>query len=264
MEKSSLGDRMKAYEGVSKTSLLARTPVIIRLDGKAFHTYTKKMPRPFYKPLHDAMVETVKYLCEEIDTCQIGYTQSDEISLLLKDFTKFKTQAWFDNEVQKIVSSSAALATAIFNDVVSKTIPAELRNGRFGYFDSRAFNVPTEEVCNYFIWRQQDCTRNSINSVGQANFSQKELNGKNTDMVQYMLVTQANVNWNDFETWAKRGTCVRQNVNVDSLPALIAGESAPFMKSKTHSGQRWVVDHDIPVFTQERNYINDLLYRVQE
>jgi tRNA(His) guanylyltransferase len=168
------------------------------------------MPRPFYKPLHDCMVETVKYLCDEISTCMIGYTQSDEISLLLKDFTKFKTQPWFDNEVQKMVSTSASLATAIFNDLAPKHLPAELRKSRFGIFDSRVFNVPFEEVCNYFIWRQQDATRNSINSVGQAHFKQSELNGKNTDEVQQMLITQKDINWNDFETWAKRGTAVRQ------------------------------------------------------
>lgn len=264
MEKSSLGDRMKAYESVTKTSLLPRTPVIIRLDGKAFHTFTAKMPRPFYKPLHDCMVETMKYLCEEIDTVQIGYTQSDEISLLLKDFTKFKSQAWFDNEIQKMVSTSASIAGAIFNDVARDVLPKELRKVRFGIFDSRVFNVPPEEVCNYFIWRQQDATRNSINSVGQAHFKQTELNSKTTDMVQHMLITERDVNWNDFETWAKRGTCIRQNVNAETLPRLIAGDDAPFASSPTHAGHRWVEDKDIPIFSQDRKYINDLLYRVQE
>lgn len=262
MEKSSIGDRMKGYEGVTKTSLLSRTPVIIRLDGKAFHTYTKNMPRPFFKPLHDCMVETTSYLCEEVGTCMIGYTQSDEISLLLKDFTKFKTQAWFDNEIQKIVSTSASLVTAIFNELAQKyNLNSHVR---FGLFDSRVFNLPQEEVCNYFIWRQQDATRNSINSVGQAHFKQAELNGKNTDQVQEMLITQKDVNWNDFETWAKRGTCVRQNINQDTLPYLLVDDGSPFIASKTNKGHRWVVDTDIPIFTKDRGYINDLLYRVQE
>lgn len=259
-----MGDRMKGYEQVSRNSLLRRTPVIIRLDGKAFHTYTSKMPRPFHKPLHDCMVESTKYLCEEIDTAVIGYTQSDEISLLLKDWTKYKTQSWFDSEVQKIVSTSASILTAIFNDLAPKYIPAELRRGRFGIFDSRAYNLPMDEVCNYFIWRQQDATRNSINSVGQAHFKQTELNGKNTDQVQHMLITERDVNWNDFETWAKRGTCVRQNVNADTLPLLIANDPTPYAFSKSDAGQRWVVDKDIPIFTANRGYINDLLYKVQE
>jgi tRNA(His) 5'-end guanylyltransferase len=258
MEKSSMGDRMKGYEKVTRTSLLRRTPVIIRLDGRAFHTYTSKMPRPFYKPLHDLMVESTKYLCEEIDTCMIGYTQSDEISLLLKDWTKFKTQAWFDGEVQKIVSTSAALVTAIFNDLAPRYLDLEYRRQRFGLFDSRVFNLPKEEVCNYFIWRQQDATRNSINSVGQAYFSQKQLNGMNTDQVQNMLITQKDINWNDFGTWAKRGTCVRIDINAETLPKLQAGEDVEFPNG------RLVVDEDIPIFTKNRAYINDLMYAVQE
>jgi len=252
-----MGDRMKGYEQVSRNQLLRRTPVIIRLDGKAFHTYTSKMPRPFYKPLHDCMVESTKYLCEEIDTVVLGYTQSDEISLMLKDWTKFKTQAWFDGEVQKIVSTSASLVSSIFNDLAPQYIPKELRRGRFGIFDSRAYNVPREEVCNYFIWRQQDATRNSINGVGQAHFSQKQLNGKNTDEVQNMLITQKDVNWNDFETWAKRGTCVRLDINEESMKKIVNNEPNPFANG------RFVVDTDIPIFSKNRGYINDLMYSLE-
>lgn len=258
MERSSLGDRQKGYEFAARTFLTRRTPVIIRLDGKAFHTYTKLMPRPFYQPLHDCMVETTKYLCEEIQSAVIGYTQSDEISILLKDWTKFKTQAWFDNEVQKVVSTSASLATAIFNDVAATELPPALRKMRFGLFDSRVFTLPKEEVCNYFIWRQQDATRNSINSVGQAHFSQKQLNGKNTDEVQNMLITEKDVNWNDFPVWAKRGTAVRLNVNKENLPKILAGEDV------WADGNRLIVDKDIPIFSKDRDYINDLMYQVQE
>jgi len=261
LTKDRLGDRMKAYEGQSKSTLLNRSPVIIRLDGKAFHTYTANMPRPFYKPLHDCMVETTKVLCEEIQTAVFGYTQSDEISLLLKDWTKFTTQAWFDNEVQKIVSTSASIAAAVFNDLAA-SIPAELRKKKFAFFDSRAFTLPFDEVCNYFIWRQQDATRNSINSVGQAHFKQKELQGKNTDQVQQMLITQRDVNWNDFDTWAKRGSAVRLNVTPETLPFLMADDRVGFAQASP--GGRLIVDQEIPIFSKDRGYINDLMYRTQE
>lgn len=237
---------MKGYEFTTRTSLLGRTPVIIRLDGKAFHTYTSKMPRPFYEPLHQLMVETTEYLCKEVGTCQLGYTQSDEISLLLKDWTKFNTQAWFDNQVQKMVSTSAAIATAIFNDLAPSYLEAQYRRQRFGLFDSRVFNLPMEEVCNYFIWRQQDATRNSINAVGQANFSHKDLQYKSTNDVQQMLLTQKDINWNDFPTWAKRGTCVRRE------------------EVELEVGAQWVIDYEIPIFSQERPYINSLLPPEQE
>lgn len=249
---------MKGYEKVSRTSLLRRTPVIIRLDGKAFHTYTSKMPRPFYLPLHECMVESTKYLCEEVDTCVLGYTQSDEISLLLKDWTKFKTQSWFDSQVQKIVSTTASLVTAIFNDLAPKHIEPQYRRNKFAFFDSRVFNLPVDEVCNYFVWRQQDATRNSINSAGQALFSQKELHGKNVSEVQSMLLTEKNVNWNDYFTWAKRGTCVRQDVNKNNLAALKNGEDVKYPNGKL------ITDWDIPIFTKDRDYINDLMYQVQE
>lgn len=257
-----LGDRMKRYEGQAKTSLLVRSPVLLRLDGKAFHTYTALMPRPFYEPLHKCMVETTKYLCDEIQTAVIGYTQSDEISILLKDWTKFTTQAWFDNEVQKIVSTSASMASAIFNDLAATKLPAELRKKRFGVFDSRAFTLPFDEVCNYFIWRQQDATRNSINSVGQAHFTQKELQGKNTDQVQEMLITQKDVNWNDFPVWAKRGTAVRLNVTPETLPFLLADDRIGFNEISPEG--RLIIDSDIPIFSKDRGYINDLMFRTQE
>jgi tRNA(His) 5'-end guanylyltransferase len=206
------------------------------------------MPRPFYAPLHQCMLEAMEYLVQEVDTCVFGYTQSDEISLLLKDFTSIKTQAWFDNNQQKIVSNTASLLTAIFNDLAPKHMDKEYLKHRFAIFDSRAYNIPEAEVCNYFIWRQQDAIRNSINGVGQAHFSQKQLNGKKTDQVQQMLLIEKDVNWNDFPTWAKRGSCVR--LNVDAASGQI-------------EGPRIVVDSEIPIFTKARHYIDDLLFREQ-
>jgi tRNA(His) 5'-end guanylyltransferase len=168
-----LGTRMKEhYEFRARTYLPRRTHSVIRIDGKTFHSYTRGLQRPFDQQLMDDMSATAKFLCEQIDGAALAYTQSDEISLLLTDFANAKTQAWFDGNVQKMVSVSASLATARFN---------QLRAGKLAFFDSRVFTIPDPvEVRNYCVWRQQDCTRNSISMAAQANFSHKQLHGKNS------------------------------------------------------------------------------------
>lgn len=206
MDNSSLATRMKDYESVSKTRLTRRTPVIIRIDGKAFHTFTRGMRRPFDYILAETMRETTKYLCENIQGCVLGYTQSDEISLALVDYKTLETSAWFNNEIQKICSISASMATMAFNKFfrryaehfiqdcdaqyemdgtcepgsqnhkLCKIYEAAIEKGAM--FDARCFNLPKEEVTNYIYWRQLDAMRNSIQAVGQANFSQTQLNLK--------------------------------------------------------------------------------------
>ena len=266
----SLGDRMKTYEGVPRNFLTRRMPVIIRIDGKAFHTFTRGFEKPFDMILMECMWETCKYLCANIQGCKIAYTQSDEISLLLTDYETLTTSAWFDNNIQKMVSVSASMATLAFNknfdeivqnygykccdESIGSNVNIGMENDYKRYvdiyfkrinsamFDSRVFNIPKEEVCNYFVWRQKDATRNSIEAVGQANFSHKELNGKSCDKIQDMLFTEKNVNWNDFPVYQKRGACiVKEMYELDN---------------ETHAiRSRWVVDKNIPVFTQDRGYI---------
>lgn len=246
IKKDSLGDRMKVYEGVSNHFLTRRTPVIIRIDGCHFHTVTRPFKKPFDKAFMNAMIRTTKNLCESIHGCVLGYTQSDEISLLLCDWQKLDTQAWFDNKLQKIVSVSASMAATFFHKNIrqcifdtalfNETIMFEQDNKKFksvenAYFDSRAFNLPKEEVCNYFIWRQQDATRNSIQGLAQSLFSHKELQGISCKMLQDKMLTERDVNWNDLETSKKRGTCI------------------------VRTDQGWGIDTDIPIFTQDRDYI---------
>lgn len=233
MEKSGLGDRMKRYEIVPRNFLSRRTPVIIRLDGKAFHTFTKKCVKPYDETLHHTMCKTTQSLVEMIQGAVFGYTQSDEISILVRDWDQLTTEAWYDYNVQKMTSVSASIATAHFNKVwgllCDKSVFGVSPN--LAYFDSRVFNLPKEEVVNYFIWRQQDATRNSINSLGQFHFSQKQLNKKTNSQVKDMLILEKNINWNDTETWAKRGSCViRQEDGV-------------------------VIDKEIPLFSMGRNFI---------
>jgi len=175
----SLGDRMKVnYESRTKTLLPRRTYSIIRIDGKAFHTYTRGLERPFDKQLVEDMNATAICLCSEIQGAKFAFVQSDEISILLTDFDKLTTSAWFDGSIQKIVSVSASIATAVFN---------QIRAGKQAMFDSRVFTIPSRtEVENYFIWRQQDATRNSISSVAQSLYSHRELNTKSVSVMQDM------------------------------------------------------------------------------
>ena len=226
MDKTALGNRMKGYEAVSKAKLLRRTPVIIRLDGKAFHTWTRQLSsvdqaldiEPYSSLMHAYMRKTTQYLMDNIQNAVFAYSQSDEISILLNDWKRLTTDQWFDGNIQKIASISASMATAAFND------KSDLSTA---LFDSRVFNVPKEEVVNYFVWRQQDATRNSINMLGQFYFSHKELQGKNVSQVQDMLWESYQQNWNDIDTWKKRGFCVTDNV----------------------------YDNKIPIFTKDRSYI---------
>lgn len=276
-----LGMRMKKnYEQITKYRLTRRTPVIVRLDGRAFHTFTRGFKKPFDPILMKCMQETMKYLCENVQGVSLAYTQSDELSLLLIDYKDLNSQAWFDNEIQKISSISASMATMMFNklfrllsgmymndaDIILESekelgkpqsewttedyefdynLHSEFYNqcgvydrvSGFAMFDARCFNIPKEEVTNYFYWRQQDATRNSIQMVGQANFSHRELHGKTCNDIQEMLHEQKGINWNDFSVPEKRGTCC----------------------IKTENG--WILDENIPIFKGDgRDYIEKLVY----
>ena len=277
-KKDSLGDRMKNnYENRAKTYLTRRMPVIIRLDGKAFHTFTKGLKKPYDEIFHNTMNATMKYLCENIQGCKLGYTQSDEITLLLTDCDTIDTDAWFDNNVQKICSVSASMATMAFNKFFEKFVNDEFNlctskgviEQKYGnideydrlfntyykriqqgaMFDSRCFNIPIEEVTNCFIWRQQDATRNAIQMLGQCNFSHKELQGKSCNDIQDMLMLQKGINFNDMPTEFKRGVCC---VKEEYATVDLATYSGP-VEAVTRT--RWVLDKEIPIFTQDRDYV---------
>lgn len=277
MDKTSLGDRMKNnYENVNRFYLTRRMPVIIRMDMKAGHTFTRGMKKPFDDIFVKTMQETMKYLCENIQGCVLGYTQSDEISLVLTDYAELTTNAWFGNNLQKMCSVSASMATLAFNKAFNDNIVGYIDShfdadcdvakdlaeytkilinarNKGAMFDSRVFTIPKEEVCNYFIWRQQDATRNSIQSVGQANFSQKELHGKSCSNIQDMLMTQKGINWNDYATTLKRGSCC---IKVDD--SLTEYDEVGNICGYTQRS-KWVIDNEIPIFSQDRNYVEKLI-----
>lgn len=217
MKKSALTQRMKEnYEMRARSYLTRRTPVIIRLDGCHFHTFTKGFNKPFDKILNKTMQDTAEYLCKNIQGCKYAYTQSDEISLLLIDYDTLDTDAWFDYQIQKICSVSASLATLAFNKFYSENI-AEYTDSTdefkkyakkisTAYFDSRCFNIPKEEVVNYFVDREKDAIRNSKASLAQSKFSQKELMNKSADEMIEMVKTKFGIDWNDFNGEQKWGT----------------------------------------------------------
>lgn len=169
---------MKEYENTYKIKLPKRSYTIIRLDGKSFHTFTKGLERPYSIELMNVMNMTMAYVFSEMAGAKLGYVQSDEISFLLTDFDELTTQPWFSNNIQKIVSVSASLATAYFNRQALIKLP-DSHKQKYASFDSRVFQLPySTEVENYFIWRQMDCTHNSLSSLAQTILSQRQLQGK--------------------------------------------------------------------------------------
>lgn len=281
MKRDDLGNRMKTfYEEIPKTKLMRRTPVIIRIDGKTFHTFTRGFKRPFDDVLIKTMQETAKYLCENIQGCQLAYTQSDEISLLLIDYQRFEASAWFDYEIQKMCSISASMATMAFNKIFfdneidygaklyenydkietpKKEPYLQILNSKSlsAMFDARVFNIPREEVTNYFYWRQLDASRNSIQMVGQANFSHRELQYKSCNDIQDMLMTQKGINWNDFPTYQKRGSCVVRNKIVIESDGV---KETCMLRDPKQVENNWIIDEDIPIFKGgSRQYIEQFV-----
>lgn len=280
MDKTSLGDRMKRYEATTKSSLLPRTPTIIRVDGKAFHTWTKQLRGidgslklgPYSGMMHFAMASAMYYAAKEMQNCQMAYTQSDEISFLLNDWKTLETQQWFGGNIQKIASVTAGMVTAEFiRGLMVKTSALLNNTADFPVFDARVFQLPKEEVANYFIWRQQDATRNSINMLGQYHFSHKALHGRSTSMVQDMLMLDKGVNWNDIITWKKRGSCaVRETTMVATDWTPTGNEEIKSDGSATYMSQevtdvkfversKLILDEEIPIFTKDREYIERFL-----
>lgn len=268
MDTTELAKRMKDYEDVGKTRLMNKSPVCIRLDGVSFHTFTKGFDRPFDNVLNETMRLTMKNLCEEMSGCVFGYTQSDEITLILADYFKKESQPWFGNVKRKVESVSAAMATKFFNlnfaHVIHDALKNEIGNSKdeellkrimakyrkylkkcgMAMFDSRAFNLPIFEVTNNLIWRQDDCVRNSIQSVGQANFSHSKLQNKNCNQIKEMLVAEKGIDWEKLPTALKRGTCCIK------VPTIInEGTENEAVRNK------WVIDYEIPKFKDNREYI---------
>lgn len=274
-KKDSLGDRMKGYENETRYYLTGKNPIIIRLDGKAFHTFTKGFRKPFDNILEMTMRKTMLYLCENIQGVSFAYTQSDEISLLLTNINMTpEYQHWFNGNIQKMASVSASMVTMAFNhyfwDEVWENINPndidetpywnskpfdrnddEYGNPKYAMFDSRVFSLPHHEVVNYFIWRQQDAIRNSKQALGQAHFSQNQLHGKNCDQICEMLKTEKEIDWYSLPVYQQRGTCAEKH----RYEHWFFAENEPDTGAHVYYRTVWEPDLNIPIFTENRGYV---------
>ena len=273
MDTSDLANRMKEYEKRNQYYLQKRTPVAIRVDGRSFHTFTKGFQRPFDDVLIKTMQETAKYMCENIQGAKFAYVQSDEITIILTDYDTLETDCWFNYRTDKLCSIAASMATMIFNKIFKEKVENFIEEGgafslaqlnynqmkmepylkaieKGAMFDARCFNIPKEEVTNLIYWRQLDATRNSIQMVGQANFSHKELQNKSCNDIQDMLHEQKGINWNDYPTVYKRGTAIIY-VNYQNPQSLTDKDII----------KGWKIDTEMPILKgEDRAYVDDLVY----
>lgn len=260
---------MKDYENVSRYQLPKKSFILARIDGKAFHTYTQGLDKPFDDGLITDMNMTAMELCKEIQNAKFAYVQSDEISILLHE-SEQDTDPWFGNTLQKMVSVSASIATAKFNQLrahramfdlrckneaeTASNMMAAVRKMPLAHFDARFWVIPTvNEVVNYFMWRQQDATKNSIASVAQSNFSHRELHNKNGNDMQEMLFTQKGINWNDFEPGKKRGRFIEKvTYEVENTNPYKKTSNIDVAESSLRT--KWDVV-ECPIFSKDREFL---------
>jgi tRNA(His) 5'-end guanylyltransferase len=239
----SLGDRMKDYEKAYKYTLPKRLPIVVRLDGKAFLTFTKGLKKPYSETFMDLMNSTTKYLCEQIQGVVMAYTQSDEISLLLHNYKRFNSEGWFSNNIQKIVSVSAGLASSYFTQLYTRqSIQEEKENIKIPVFDSRVFIIPENDVNNYFVWRQQDWIRNSIQMLARSMYSEKECYRKDQIEMRTMALVKGK-NWEDLNNHIKYGRITEKQ----------------FIEMPNYIRTSWNVKKDTILFQENPNYIKELL-----
>ena len=258
-KKMGLGDRMKTYyEDRTKVFLNRKTITIIRLDGNGFSKLTKNLDKPFDDGFSQDMDATALFLCEKLQGAKFAYTQSDEISIVLTDFDSQDTDAWYDYNVQKMTSIAASMATARFNQlrVLRMLNEADTPNSSYlidndyklAFFDARVFQVPNvDEMFNAILWRQQDCTRNSISMAASANFPHKQIEGKSGSDKQEMLFKEKGINWNNYAIKYKRGIIIKkESVYVD-------GPNGGGLRNI------WLPDYETPILTENKEYIYNLI-----
>jgi tRNA(His) 5'-end guanylyltransferase len=231
--KDSLGDRMKEnYENVFRYSLPRRSYNILRLDMKCGHSFTQGLPRPYCEKFRELLLLSTEKLIKDMQGAEFAFIQSDEISILFHDLTKITSQLWFEGNIQKISSVAASTFTRYFNEYLKQYIDTN----KYAIFDCRVFTIPMRvEVFNYFVWRQQDATRNSIQMLARSLASHKECHGKNVSELQE-LCFQRGVNWNDMPVDFKRGTSIYK---VDG---------------------KFVQDHQTPAFTKNTDWLDIRIY----
>jgi len=203
------------YESTTRVVLPKRTHTIIRLDGNAFHTYTRGLPKPFDETLHDDLVSSAAFLCAKISGARLAYVQSDEVSILITDAANPGTQPWFGGNVQKLTSVSASILTAKFNEL--RNIGLGDLGEKLAFFDARAFAIADpEDVEAYFHWRRIDAWRNAVYSTARAHHSHKSLQGQGS-MAQLEMIAKAGVDWDVVSDNFKHGTVIRREERVEDV-----------------------------------------------
>lgn len=234
-----LGNRMKNYEVASRLSLPPRMPLVIRVDGKAFHTYTRHFQKPFDDDITSTMVTVMHVLCEKVPGVRLAYTFSDEISLLVQSYANHNSEQWYDNDLQKIVSITAAYASSWFTTTIQKTHP----DASPAIFDSRAHVIPEDDVVNYFIWRQREATRNSISTYARHVFSHKGVENKSCVMLLHDLV-EAGKPWKNLPGRYRYGIAMKKRAR--SVPPTVRHVFTPDIDST-------------PNFLDDRTYVKEAL-----
>ena len=272
--KDTLGDRIKSkFENVFRYSIPQRTYGIVRIDGKAFHTFTRRLEKPYCIPLVEALDAAALTLAKEMMGCQLAYGQSDEYSFLFTDLSKDEdgeyketTEMWFSGNIQKIASVSASIFTAAFNrkwfadfrNFSQEAYESRLDgNPHMATFDARVFVIPSRvDVAQYFHWRQVDATRNSLNMLASCHFSHKELQGKDQASKHEML-HEKGINWNNMPIPFKRGRVVRREPNKRTVSYV--HKKTKETKTQEVEEMAWIVDQKIPVFGREKAYLDRLI-----
>lgn len=248
MEKSDLEQRMRKYE--IKYNLPEHMPLILRIDGRSFHSFTRNMKKPFDLKFIDMMDTVAKNLCVDIQNCRLAYIQSDEISFLI--IQKKESSAWFDNRLDKICSNASARASSVATQYVIDNMDDRFIKRLPIGFDARVNIYPLHEIVNYYIWRQQDYERNSLQMLARSLYSHRELENKSSNDLHDMI-HQKNDNWNNLMVFLKRGRCA---VKVSELKEIINPRDDKTMDDKIMvTRSKWVVDANIPVFTKDKDYI---------
>ena len=199
-----IAERMKKYEQVTQNILTINNPVIIRVDGRAFHSFTKQMEKPFCKPLMEAMVQATIETAQQMQGFKLAYTQSDEATFMISDTDSIEAEGWFGYKLNKIISLSASIFSVSFNKHFKSDNAV---------FDSRAFSMPIVDVPNVFIWRQQDWNRNSLQMLARSVFSHKELMGKKNADMHEMLYSKG-INWAELDNIEKNGSFIDADFNI--------------------------------------------------
>lgn len=288
-----LSDRMKSYENVTRNYLIPNMPIIVRIDGRAFHTYTKQKwcEHPYSSILIECFQKTTLKVCEETSNVVFAYHQSDEVSFFLKDYEKRDQQQIFQGNIQKIVSTFASKFTIHFNKFIQEALLLKMTyfetnpevtgqfvtyqraqedysNLKIAEFDARVFNLPVHEVTNYFIWRQKDWERNSVTQYASSIYSHNQLMNKSTVEKLDMINQSGNKPWQNLAIHLREGTFFKK-VEVELPIKELSEEQVKWLTEEemvegVMTRKKWIIDHNSPVLYLNKEYLEEIVQKIKE